>query len=262
MNFVLLAFLFAGGVFGGIYWLMEVGRRIGSRHLARDPEGARVGVGAIEGAVFGLMGLLLAFTFSSAASRFDDRRRLVAQEANAIGTAWLRLDVLPASDQTALRELFRRYLDSRLETHRRFENMAAVKAGLARSQTLQGEIWKRAVAAARASDSQPAAALVLSALNEMIDITTTRTMATKIHPPIVIFGMLGAVALASALLAGYGMAGSKTRSRIHTVGFAAVLAVAVYVIVDLEYPRLGLIRVDAADQVLVELRRGMGGIQR
>ena len=181
----------------------------------------------------------------------------MTEEANAIGTAWLRLDVLQPSDQTALRELFRQYLDSRLETYRRFADAGTVKAGLERTRTLQGEIWKRAVPASLASESPQAVMFVLPALNEMFDITTTRTMATKIHPPPVIFAMLGALALASALLAGYGMAGSKTRSRIHTVGFAAVLAFAVYVIVDLEYPRLGLIRVDAVDQVLVELRRGM-----
>ena len=88
-------------------------------------------------------------------------------------------------------------------------------------------------------------------------ITTTRTMATKIHPPTAIYAMLAGLALASALLAGYGMAGRTTQSRLHTVGFAAILALAVYVILDLEYPRSGLIRVDAVDQVLVELRRSM-----
>ena len=103
----------------------------------------------------------------------------------------------------------------------------------------------------------PTATMLLPALNEMIDITT-RTMATKIHPPAVIFVMLFGVALASALLAGYGMAGGKSRNWLHMLGFAAVLAVAVYVILDLEFPRrLGLIRVDAFDQTLVKLRESM-----
>jgi hypothetical protein len=99
--------------------------------------------------------------------------------------------------------------------------------------------------------------LLLPALNEMIDITTTRTMTTQMHPPIVIYGMLVGLALASALMAGYGMAGGQTRNWLHILGFATVMAVAVYVIIDLEFPRLGLIRVDVFDQALVELRASM-----
>jgi hypothetical protein len=91
----------------------------------------------------------------------------------------------------------------------------------------------------------------------MIDITTTRTMAAQLHPPMVVFAMLFGLALAGALLAGYGMAGGRARSWLHMFGFAAVLAGAVYVIIDLEYPRLGLIRVDAFDRALVELRSSM-----
>jgi len=99
--------------------------------------------------------------------------------------------------------------------------------------------------------------LLLPALNQMIDITTTRTMALQLHPPTIIYTMLFALALASALLAGYGMAGAKSRSWLHILGFAAVMAVAVYVILDLEFPRLGLIQVDAFDRALVELRESM-----
>src|ERR1700675_930574 len=95
MPYALLAGLLALGVFVGMVILQEVGRRVGHRRLARDSEGARAGVGAIDGAVFGLLGLLVAFTFSGAASRFDARRQLVVEEANAIGTAYLRIDWLP-----------------------------------------------------------------------------------------------------------------------------------------------------------------------
>lgn len=123
---------------------------------------------------------------------------------------------------------------------------------------LQQDIWSQAVAATRAPGSHPnLTMLLLPALNAMIDITTTRLMATRIHPPTIIFTMLLALALAGALLAGYGMAGAKTRSWTHVLGFAAAMAVALYVILDLEYPRLGLIRVSDFDQVLVDLRATM-----
>ena len=99
--------------------------------------------------------------------------------------------------------------------------------------------------------------LLLPALNQMIDITTMRTMAARTHPPTIIFVMLAVLVLICSLLAGVGMAGGKSRNWIHIIGFAAILAVTLYVILDLEHPRLGLIRVEAFDQVLVELRQSM-----
>ncbi len=225
--------------------------------MAQDPEGARHGLGVVEGAVFSLLGLLIAFTFSGAATRFDARRQLVVEEANNIGTAWLRLDLLPPASASGLRDLFRRYLDSRIETYRKLPDMAAAEAELARSIQLQREIWTAAVAACSDAAQQPTRMILLPALNQMIDITTTRTQVSEIHPPTIIFAMVGVLSLGASVLAGYGMAGGKSRSWTHLVGFAAVTAITVYVILDVEYPRLGLIRVDDADQALVQLRESM-----
>ena len=91
----------------------------------------------------------------------------------------------------------------------------------------------------------------------MFDIVTTRTMAARTHPPKIVFIMLAFVACAAAFMAGHGMSGSKQRSWVHSVGFAAILSVTVFVIMDMEFPRLGLIRVDSFDQVLVDLRHSM-----
>jgi hypothetical protein len=258
MNYTAFASLLTLGLFFGMLLLLDIGRRIGLRRIARDPEGAQAGTGPVDGAVFALLGLLVAFTFSGAASRFDERRNLIVQETNDIGTAYLRLDLLPASAQPALRDLFRRYVDSRLEVYRKLPDIEAARAELARCTSLQGEIWSKAVAAGRMEGAPPSAAmLLLPALNQMIDITTTRTMVAQMHPPLVIFALLFGLALVAALLAGYDMAGSKQRNWIHMIGFAAVMAAAVNVIMDIEYPRLGMIRVDAFDQALVELRDGM-----
>jgi hypothetical protein len=247
----------AAALFAGMLMLSELGRRIGQRRFEQDPEGARAGIGVVDGAVFGLLGLLIAFTFSGAGSRFDARRQLVVHEANAIGTAWLRLDLLPADAQPALRDLFRRYLDTRLEVYESLPDLDAVKDALARGTALQGEIWSRAVAACRSPEGQRAVVVVLPALNEMIDITTTRTMAARTHVPPVIFALLLGLGLICSLLAGYAMAGGRKRSWTHAIGFAAVFALTVYVMLDLEYPRRGLIRIDDMDQVLIELRESM-----
>ena len=175
MNHAFNAFLITLALFAGIMMLLEIGRRIGNHRLTQDAKGARIGTGTVEGAVFALIGLLIAFTFSGAAARFDDRRALIVQETNAIGTAYLRLDLLPADAQPALRELFRRYLDSRLEIYRKLPDIEAARAELARSTQLQNTIWTQAIAASRQEGAPPAATmLLLPALNEMIDITTTR----------------------------------------------------------------------------------------
>jgi hypothetical protein len=115
MNPTTYGLVFAGGLLLAMLMLHEIGRRVGIRRLALDPEGAREGHVVVDTAVFGLLGLLMAFTFSGAATRFEGRRHLIVEEANDIGTAYLRIDVLPAAAQPALREPFRQYLDSRLE---------------------------------------------------------------------------------------------------------------------------------------------------
>jgi hypothetical protein len=257
MNLLKLAPLLCTVLFVGTVVLLETGRRLGVARLAADPEGARAGVGAVEGSVFGLLGLLIAFTFSGAASRFDARRQLIVEETNHIGTAWLRLDLLAANEQPELRELFRRYIDSRLETYRRLPDVKASEVERARSAQLQQEIWQQAVRVSRDSGSQPTTVLLLPALNDMFDIVSTRAMATRMHPPPIVFVMLVALILAGATLVGYGMAGGKSRNWLHILGFAMVMTLTAYVIIDLEYPRFGLIRVDAADQMLTELRETM-----
>lgn len=256
MDLSFLSILFAVGLFIGMVLLLELGRRLGRQRLGKDEEGARAGLGAVEGAVFALMGLLIAFTFSGAAARFDARRQLIVDEANSIGTAWLRLDLLPAAAQPELRELFRRYLDKRLAVYQKLPDVEAARAEVTKANALQGDIWSRATVACRES-ANPLTAQLIPALNQMFDIASTRTAVTQVHPPAIIFIMLGVLSLMSALLAGYAMAGGKSRSWIHMLGFALIMASTVYVILDIEFPRLGFIRVDAMDRVLVELRQSM-----
>src|SRR5215813_5349053 len=239
MSYGARALLFAVCLAGGMLVVFEVGRRLGQRRLARDPQGAGEGFAPIDGAIFGLLGLLIAFTFSGAASRFDTRRELIVEEANDIGTAYLRHDLLPAAAQPPLRDLFRRYTDSRLETYRKLPDLAAAEAELARSAALQNDIWTQAVTACRQADP-PVSMLLLPALNTMIDITTTRTMAAYTHPPMVVFAMLALLGLGSALLAGDGMAAGKRRSWLYMLAFVVSIAITAYVILDLEYPRVGL----------------------
>ena len=119
--------LFAVLLFGGMLILLEIGRRLSIRRRSEESEGERGSLGTIEGAMFALFGLVVAFTFSGAASRFNEKRILIAEEANAIETAYLRLQLLSPEARLELQELFRQYVDSRLETYRKLPNMEAAK---------------------------------------------------------------------------------------------------------------------------------------
>lgn len=246
------------GLFLGMLATAEAGRRLGVRRLAKEAESVRAGTGLLDGAVFSLLGLLIAFTFYGAAERFDHRRDLVMDEANAIGTAYLRLDLLPPDKQPTLRDLFRQYLDSRLDVYQKLPDQAASEASLARANGLQNLIWTAAVKSCQASGSVATTNLLLSALNEMFDIASLRTATARVmHPPTVTFIMLFGMALLCAALAGYTIRSNGKLAWTHVLVFTSVTSIIVYVILDIEYPRYGLIQVGTVDRSLVDLRKSM-----
>lgn len=253
MTDAMLPLLAAAGLFATLVACIEAGRRIGRRMRAEE---VSAGLSSVDGAVFALLGLILAFTFTGAASRFEARRDLIRQEANDIGTAYLRLDLLLPTRQPALRAAFRDYLDSRLAFYAVINDPAA-DAAEARVTALQARIWTAAVAATAEVPGPQAATLLLPAINDMIDITTTRKVATLDHPPQIIFVMLVVLSMASALVLGFGMAPNRRRSALHIAGFAVAVTMTITVTLDLEYPRAGLIRVSSADRILRDVRASM-----
>ncbi len=243
------------GLFMGMVLAQEIGFRIG--RAMKVPDAFWASASLIEAAVFGLLGLLLAFQFGGAAARLDHRRALIVQEANAIGTAYLRLNLVAPDQQPALRDLFRRYAESRIRVWEKVPDLKAVEAEARAAQKLQTEIWSRAMAATGQESSVVPALLLLPALNEMIDVTTARDVAARTHAPVLVVFLLLSVALLSALLSGYAMSVASRRSWLHPLVFAAVIAITIFVILDLEYPRIGLIRIGAADQAMIEARQAM-----
>jgi hypothetical protein len=231
---------------------IEIGYRTGLRRRARARTSNLGESKAIETSVFGLMGLLIAFIFAGAAVRFDNRRMLIAEEANAIETAYLRLDLLPPESQPSLREDFHAYLLGRLAVTRDIPDLKKVNADLKQSSILQRKVWKKAVEAAKGSNSPATEMLVLSALNQMIDITTVRTVGMISHIPFVVLVLLAVTILLSSFLTGYSISANGTRDWLSAIIFAIAVSCAIYVTLDYEYPRVGLIREDPADQVLME----------
>jgi hypothetical protein len=243
-------------LFAGMLVCLEIGFRVGRRQTAESPN-AHEGVGALEAAIFALLGLLLGFTFAGATSRLETRRDQIVHEANAIGTAYLRIDLLPAEEQVAMRSLFRTYLDNRLEVYSALPDLGAARARIAAASEIQRQIWNRAVASSSKDASHDVARVLLPALNEMFDITTARTIAMQTHTPSLIFMLLIAMAILAALIAGYAMSERRARSTLHMAIFAAAVSVTIYALLDLDHPRSGLIQLKNVDSAMFELRKSI-----
>ena len=257
MVFVLFSVGLAVGLFISMLLFLEVGRRLGVRRLAERGSADNAGVGVVDGAVYGLLALLIGFTFSGAADRFDRRRHLIAEEKNAAETAWLRVSIMPPDLQPPIRTHFREYMDAIIAYYAQNPSREVALNESSAMTNARADLWAATVPACRRPEEQNSCQLFLPALNEMFDAVDMERMTRRIHPPFVIFVMLGVAALATALFAGYGMAGGRKRNVVYMIGIAATVAIAAYVIIELEYPRVGLIRVSAMDQVLVELRESM-----
>jgi hypothetical protein len=245
------------GIFFSLLIAADIGRRIGKQQATTLGHDAFEGLGTVDGAAFAMLTLLIAFSFSSAATRFELRRQLIVQETNAIGTAYLRLDLLPEPARSKLRQQFGEYVDARLAVYENANRLAEPVKEMANVARLQNEIWTSAVTAAQTSGSPQALMLVVPALNAMIDITTTRAVAHRAHTPTVILVLLLAISLICSALAGHALGPNRGRSVVHMFAFVAIVAIALFTVIDYEFPRAGLIRIDPVEQVLKDLRHTM-----
>jgi hypothetical protein len=263
MIFLLFAVLIAGAFFVSSLFLLNYGRQLGLRYLKQDT-GNMAGLTTVEGAVFALIGLLLAFTISGALQRFDDRRQLVIQEANAASTAHDRLALFEGDVGRDLQNKLRAYVQARIDLYRMPHDYSLLKRTEFFSSeqedrilSLKNNVWNAAVAACPQSSFRPACAQALPTLANLFEVARLRLGAAEKHPPQVIYVMLFGLGLGGSLLAGFGMAAAKSRSWIHMLIFAGTLTVALYTLTDMEYPRLGLIRIDNFDHFLLDAHQQM-----
>lgn len=230
---------------------LEIGFRVGRRHYRNSTQGE---LSVIEAAIFALFGLLLGFAFSGAMSRLDTRKDLIVQEANAIGTAYLRIDLLPKDDQPEMRKIFHAYLEARLHVFDALDARQDVAPAIAEAAALQRKIWDFGVEINLRDGALETSRDVLPAINEMIDVTTARAVAQHTKTPTLILVLLLSIALLSALLAGSAMAKRERRSYFHALLFAITVSLTIYTVLDLDDPRHGLIRLNAAEEVLRQLK--------
>jgi hypothetical protein len=244
------------GIFAGMLVFMELGRQIGLHELAREGTAARGAIGVIDGAIFALVSLLLGFSFNGAAARFDNRRSLVSNQVNAIGTAWQRIDLLPGSLQSDVRRPFVRYVDELLASYTAKTEPPDPLRVPERIAGAEADLWAATVAACLDAAGEKARVLLIPTVNEMLGAVEKERLARRIHPPRAIYAMLAVLTLTASLFGGYSMAATE-RNWLHLIGVAAAISMTVYVVLDLEFPRRGFIRISLMDDALAELRRTM-----
>ncbi len=236
---------------------LEWGRRIGNKHIANDPQGAKIGVGQIEGTILALLGLLIAFTFHGASQRFDARREHIVSEVNAIGTAWLRVDLFELSTQVKMREYFVEYINQRINVNHKLPDIEASQIALNNAANLQNKIWQLAIDETKKSNSSVLGVVMLPSLNNMFDVATAHNISLITHPPIVIYITLMVLLGCCSFFLGYSLAGTKQTNWLHGIGYVSIMVFTLYIIIDFEFPRVGLIKVSTFDKPMLELRDSM-----
>ncbi len=258
MNPIALAVFISAALFLAMTGAQLAGHRLGRQRIATEGDKANSGARSVEAAVFGLLGLLVAFTFSGASTRFEHRRDLALEHINALGTAWMRLDLLPPEDQGPVRSLFRDYVDGVYAASLPAADTGSLAPLEAEMNRLQAAIWSMSVTAAARSGENYVPTVLLPALNDMFDLTASRLYAMRIHVQPEVVGMLIMMAILAAFIAGNGQAELVRPDLVHMILFAAVVSLWLYAILDFEFPRLGLITQDSGRGLLQAFRATLG----
>ncbi|MEM9753653.1 MAG: hypothetical protein AAF916_09755 [Planctomycetota bacterium] len=240
--------LFCLGLFVALLLGLEVGRFIGTRFRSESTGDGLTG--ASEGVVFAVLGLLLAFTFTASAARFVERQHMIVDQANALSTAWLRLDVLDTEDTRSIREGMIEWTRLALFHADPATDPAERERLIARGAAIQLDAWRRTVDAVERDGRPSLSAFVLAPQNDWIDLSTSRYAAHTSGLPPLVMPTLVVLAICSAVLAGVSMSRKPTRNLTHMLAFALTISLAIYVTLDLGQTRSGLIRIDHIDRTL------------
>jgi hypothetical protein len=228
----------------------EIGFWAGWKARTRLDEAVRSRNAVFESAILAVLGLLMGFTMSMAVTRFELRRQLVVDEANAISTTWLRSKMMPAPDSTEFAGLLRQYVDTRLRYSpaMKLDDLPTVRAEGAR---LQGQLWSRAAGFA-VKERSVNASLLLQSLNQSLDLEATRWAAFWGHVPQSVIFINVVIALLAAGILGYGFGLVGKRHLVPIVLLALAITGVLAVIVDLDRPWRGLIQVSQQPMIDVQ----------
>ena len=222
----------------------EGGLRLGQYFANKSDDDIKSQTTAIQGGIIGLLALILGFSFNMSLTRFDNRAAAEVAEANAIGTALLRTELLPAPFDTQATELLKSYIDLRLrigETD--LTDVAERRALNKRTTELQQQIWNTGLAAAEEVPNPVVTGYFVTAVNDLIDAQGLRNDQLVRHIPPVIFYLLFIIFLAAAFLTGYAGGLGRRLQRMPGLVLSFLICLLVFIIIDLDRPRRGIIQV-------------------
>lgn len=241
-----------------LFWLsLMLGRKIGVDHVINAMHPKTEIVGVAESAVFGLLALLIAFTFSGAYDRYENRKMHLVDEANVFEQAHNYTYLVPQELQKELRADMRQYFDHYISAVNHVPDEEKVAQDLRAAALLEEKIWNVSVDAANEQSNKAYAQLYLAAFNQMFEAAHTGYYLTLIHPPNVIFLLLIVLASLGAFLVGYNTAEHKQRYPLHSFCYVLLTALTIYVVINIEYARIGFIGMPSFDQILIDLRNNM-----
>jgi hypothetical protein len=257
MNIELLESIPIVFIFVGIAILMlafaEVGYRIGERRRTCQDTEAPTSLGPMVGGVLGMLAFILAVTFSMAASQHDLRKQNVLEEANSIGTAYLRSDLIDKQYGTEVKRLLREYVNVRLKA----ASGSDLNSALAKSVEINNLLWAQVSSAARENPGTNSS-LVIQSINDVIDMHEKRvTGALRNRIPVSVWFALFAIIALTMITIGNQIGLTCNRRLVAMIPLIMAFAVLVTLVVDLNRPQNGLITV--GQQSMVSLQNSMGG---
>jgi hypothetical protein len=236
-----------------ILFSIEIGFRAAHAVARRSESEQKWPLDEIEAATLSLLAFMLAFTFGLAASRFEMRKSLVMDEANALGTAYLRAGILPEPDRTEIRNLLREYLEVRVHAVR----SAKVGEGIARSGLLQDRLWSEAAAVGEKNPGSIVVGLFIASLNDVIDLHTKRLTQDRNRIPGSIWAALYVVSILGMAEVGYHAGLNTTRRTLSTIPLAIAISAVMLLIADLDRSHEGFL--DVSPQPLIDLQNAWNG---
>jgi hypothetical protein len=229
----------------------ELGFRLGRKSEASTPAETKAQLSIVTAALLGVLALLLGFTMSMAVSRFEVRRQLVLDEANAIGTSCLRAQLLPAPEGPEIANLLRQYINVRVQYGTAGTDLARLNALHTQTELLQAGLWSRAADYAQKDPNPVKAGLLLQSLNEAIDLESARWTEFQNRVPQNVMYIDAMVALLAAILVGYSFGINGPRQVFSMCVLALAITLVLSVIIDLDRPRSGFINV--SQQSMIDL---------
>lgn len=231
----------------------EICFRIGKLFQQKTDHEVKAQTNAIQAGILGLLALLLGFTFNMALQRFDNRSYAVIKEANTIGTALLRTKLLPAPYDSINYSLLQKYVDLRIEISSLDLTQVTERESISkRTDKIQSEIWKNAIRATEIDSRAVTTGYFITSLNDVIDSRGERNAILQRHVPEVILFLLFFVFILGGALMGYSSGIGLKRAYIPTIMFTVLIVLVVFIIIDLDRPKRGLIKVK--QDSLIELR--------